>query len=105
LPDVRSDEDCRRLIGAFKRPILRGCFTLTYAYGLRINEAATLPVTAIDAKQMTFRVFGKRNKERALPLNESILEVLREIWKSHRSPRWVFPPSQGSPPDPESVGA
>jgi hypothetical protein len=26
--DVRSDEDCRRLIAALKKPVLRGCFTL-----------------------------------------------------------------------------
>ncbi len=28
LPDVRSDEDCRRLIGTLEKPIYRGCFTL-----------------------------------------------------------------------------
>jgi integrase len=39
LPAVRSDEDCRRLIAALERPILRGCFALMYAYGLRIAEA------------------------------------------------------------------
>ena len=81
LPDVRSDEDCRRLIAAIQKPIYRGCFTLIYAYGLRITEAVTLPVTAVDSKQMVLRVIGKRNKERALPLTESILEMLRECAK------------------------
>ena len=91
MPDVRSDEDCRRLIAALEKPIYRGCFTLIYAYGLRITEAVTLPVTAIDSKQMTLRVIGKRNKERILPLTEPILQMLREVWKIHRSNRWVFP--------------
>lgn len=91
MPDVRSDADCRRLIATLRSPIYRGCFTLTYAYGLRINEAARLPVTAVDSKQMTLRVIGKRNKERILPLTESILEMLREVWKIHRSPQWLFP--------------
>ena len=50
-----------------------------------------LPVTAVDSKQMILRVIGKRNKERALPLTESILEVLRAVWKTHRSQRWLFP--------------
>ena len=71
MPDVRSDEDCRRLIAKLQKPVYRGCFALIYAYGLRINEAVTLPITAIDSKQMVLRVIGKRNKEQALPLTVS----------------------------------
>jgi integrase/recombinase XerD len=91
LPDVRSDEDCRRLIATLERPLLRGCFTLIYAYGLRITEAVILPITAVDSQQMRLRVIGKGNKERILPLTEAILQMLREVWKTHRSPRWLFP--------------
>jgi site-specific recombinase XerD len=91
LPDVRSDKDCRRLIATLENPIYRGCFTLIYAYGLRIGEAVTLPVTAVDSREMVLRVIGKGNKERALPLTESILEMLRQVWKTHRSPLWLFP--------------
>jgi site-specific recombinase XerD len=72
-------------------PIYRGCFTLIYAYGLRISEAVTLPITAVDSKQMVLRVIGKGNKERILPLTEPILQMLRDVWKIHRSPRWLFP--------------
>jgi len=39
---------------------------------------------------MVLRVIGKRNKERILPLTESILQMLREVWKTHRSQRWLF---------------
>ena len=58
---------------------------------MRISEAVTLPVTAVDSKQMVLRVIGKRNKERALPLTESILEMLRAVWKTHRGRRGLFP--------------
>jgi site-specific recombinase XerD len=91
LPDVRSDADCRRLIATLEKPIYRGCFTLIYAYGLRIYEAVTLPVSAVDSKQMLLRVVGKGNKERILPLTEPILQMLREVWKTHRSRKWLFP--------------
>ena len=40
---------------------------------------------------MVLRVIGKRNKERILPLTESILEMLRNLWHIHRSRRWLFP--------------
>jgi integrase/recombinase XerD len=90
LPDVRSDEDCRRLIATLEKPLYRGCFALIYAYGLRITEAVTLPVSAVDSKQMVLRVIGKRNKQRVLPLTDAILQMLREVWTLHRSPKWLF---------------
>jgi site-specific recombinase XerD len=83
--------DCRRLIAAIKKPIYRGCFALAYACGLRIGEAVALPVSAVDSKRMLLRVIGKRNKERALPLTEPTRTMLREVWKIHRSKKWLFP--------------
>lgn len=62
-----------------------------YACGLRISEAATLEVTAIDSTRMVLRIIGKGNKERLVPLPNPILSNLRELWKTHRHPRWVFP--------------
>lgn len=95
---MRSDADCRRLIGTLKKPIYRGLFTLIYAYGLRINEATGLPVKAVGSDSMTLRIIGKGNKERILPLTEPILQMLREVWKTHRNPQWLFPSAQGVTP-------
>jgi integrase/recombinase XerD len=58
---------------------------------LRAGETVKLPITAVDSKQMALRLIGKGNKERVLPLTESILEMLREVWKTHRSKKWLFP--------------
>ena len=88
---MRTDDDCRHLIATLRKPVYRGCFTLVYAYGLRIGEARQLPVSAVDSKQLLLRVIGKGNKERALPLTESMLEMLRNVWRTHRSERWLFP--------------
>jgi hypothetical protein len=68
LPDVHSNADCRRLIASFQVPLYHACFTLIYAYGLRINEAVTLAITAVDSRQMVLHVIGKRNQEQILPL-------------------------------------
>jgi len=40
---------------------------------------------------MLLRVVGKRNKERIVPLSEPTLEMLRQVWKLHRSQKWLFP--------------
>jgi integrase/recombinase XerD len=62
-----------------------------YACGLRISEAATLEVTAIDGKNGLIRVVGKGNKERCVPLPAPVLAELRELWKTHRDKRWLCP--------------
>jgi integrase/recombinase XerD len=69
-----------------------------YACGLRITEAATLEVTAIDGINGFIRVIGKGNKERQVPLPQPVLAELRSLWKTHRDKRWLFPsPRQEGP--------
>ncbi|NQU23474.1 MAG: tyrosine-type recombinase/integrase [Candidatus Nealsonbacteria bacterium] len=58
---------------------------------LGLSEAAKLPITAVDSKQMLLRIIGKRNKERVVPLSEPTLDMLRQVWKLHRSQKWLFP--------------
>ena len=71
---------------------------LMYACGLRITEAATLEVTAIDGINGFIRVIGKGDKERQVPLPQPVLAELRSLWKTHRDKRWLFPsPRQEGP--------
>lgn len=69
-----------------------------YACGLRISEAVALPITSIDSSQMLLRIVGKGNKERAVPLPGSLLKPMREFWKTHRHPTWLFPSQTGLHP-------
>jgi len=62
-----------------------------YACGLRISEAASLEVGAIDGVNGLIRVIGKGNKERCVPLPQPVLAELRGLWKSHRNTRWLCP--------------
>ena len=62
-----------------------------YACGLRIGEAVTLQVTAIDKTNMVLRVFGKGNTERHVTLPQPLLVHLRKIWLTHRHAQWLFP--------------
>ena len=38
------------------------CFTLIYAYGLRISEAVTVPISAVDSKQMVLRSSARETR-------------------------------------------
>jgi integrase/recombinase XerD len=62
-----------------------------YACGLRVTEAATLPVSAIDSANRLIKVMGKGKKERLVPLPQPMIESLRALWRTHRNPRWLFP--------------
>jgi integrase len=46
----------------------------------------------IDSDRMRIHVHrGKGAKDRYVPLPEATLTVLREYWKLHRNPAWLFP--------------
>ena len=62
-----------------------------YACGLRISEAATLEIGAINRAGQVLRIIGKGNKERIVPLPRPVLDDLSRLWLTHRNPRWLFP--------------
>jgi site-specific recombinase XerD len=45
-----------------------------YACGLRISEAATLEIGAIDRANMQLRIIGKGDRERLVPLPQPVLD-------------------------------
>jgi integrase/recombinase XerD len=98
LPVAISWEDGHRLIAALRKPSYRLCCSLMLALGLRIGDVLALTVQSIQATQMIVRVVGKGNKERILPLPQTLLEALRTFWTTHRHPRLLFPNRTGTAP-------
>src|ERR1700735_5903086 len=68
LPEVLSDEQVRALLGGVRNPIHKACLALMYACGLRISEAATLEIGAIDRANLQLRIIGKGDRERLPPV-------------------------------------
>ena len=93
-----SDAEARAILGCIRSPISKAGLLLTYACGLRISEAASVEVTAIDGVNGLIRVIGKGNKERHVPLPEPVLSELRRLWTTHRNPRWLCPNRKGDGP-------
>jgi integrase/recombinase XerD len=69
-----------------------------YACGLRITEATTLEISAIDRANQVLRIVGKGNKERLVPLPQPILDELGHLWRTHRNHRRLFPNRHGDAP-------
>jgi integrase/recombinase XerD len=91
LPVVLSREEVWRILPAVRLPVYRACLTTIYACGLRLMEGARLQVPDVDGGRKLLHIHGKRRKDRYVPLPDAALELLREHWRSHRNPLWLFP--------------
>src|SRR5262249_41020347 len=49
-------------------------------------------------RQRLARVIGKGDKERRVPLPESMLAELRRLWPTHRNKQWLCPDRNGTGP-------
>lgn len=92
LPVVLSTDEVGQILANVRLLRHRVCLTTIYSCGLRLQEATHLKVRDIDGDRLQIHVRGgKGNKDRLVPLPESTLRLLREQWKSHRNPEWIFP--------------
>ena len=86
------------LPGGVRNPVHRTCLAVMYACGLRVGEATTLEVTAVDRARRVLRIVGKGDKERLVPLPQPVLDDLGRVWLTHRNRRWLFPNRRGDAP-------
>jgi site-specific recombinase XerD len=85
LPEVLSGTEVDTLLQAVEPLKYRVVIVITYAAGLRIEEACALRTTDIDSKRMVIHVhLGKGGKERCVMLSERLLVALREYWRLER---------------------
>jgi integrase len=92
LPVVLARADVARVLGAVREPRFRACLRLIYQCGLRVGEAVRIEVSHIDGAALRLHVrFAKGGKDRYVPLSPALLAELRDWWKLHRNPRFLFP--------------
>jgi integrase/recombinase XerD len=104
LPKALSPGEVQHFLGCVKAAKHRVILTVCYAAGLRISEAVSLKVTAIDSQRMVIRVEqGKGQKDRYVMLSPRLLAILRRYWQAARPKVWLFP--GGIPGEPISRGA
>jgi integrase/recombinase XerD len=92
LPVVLSLDEVRAILATIPNLPNRAFYTLMYACGLRLGEAINLQVRDVDGQRQFVHVrHGKGAKDRLVPVADSVLELLRTYYKTHRNPIWVFP--------------
>lgn len=112
LPEILSREEVARLFDMTPNIKHRTLLMTTYAAGLRVSEVVALKPADIDSQRMTLRVEqGKGARDRYTLLSPSLLEQLREYWRTcrpHPGPTvlckkpglhgWLFPVKSGERP-------
>jgi integrase/recombinase XerD len=92
LPTVLSLDEIRTILKAVNTPQNKAYLTTVYSCGLRLHEALNLQVHDKASHRMRIHVHrGKGAKDRYVPLPQSTLHILRNYWKCHRNPVWIFP--------------
>jgi integrase len=92
LPTILSLDEVARLINASGNLFRRALLMTVYGTGMRRSEVVRLKVSDIDSKRMIIRVVqGKGGKDRDLPLNPELLEILRAYWRWRKPKEYLFP--------------
>lgn len=92
LPVVLNLDEVRRVLEAFTTPQNHAFYSVVYGCGLRLNEAIHLQTGDIDGERRSIHIRrGKGAKDRVVPLPEATLGILRDWWRTHRNPIWIFP--------------
>jgi site-specific recombinase XerD len=92
LPTVLSHDEIRLIFSKVRFLRYRTCLQTIYSCGLRLQEGTHLQIRDIDSARMLIHIHhGKGGKDRYVPLPASTLNLLREFWKTHHNPIWIFP--------------
>jgi integrase/recombinase XerD len=91
LPVILSAKEVRNVLSHVSALDHRVCLTTIYSCGLRLGEGLAIQVKDIDPERMLLHVHGKGNRDRYVPLPLRTLELLRQLWKTHRHPTLLFP--------------
>jgi integrase/recombinase XerD len=92
LPTILTPDEMARLIDSAKNLFHYAMLLTMYCCGLRRSELCRLKVSNIDSQRMVLRIErGKGGVDRELPLNEKLLETLREYWRWMRPKTYLFP--------------
>jgi len=92
LPVVLSPQEVRAILCKVQPQRFSACIKLLYACGLRLGEACRLAPTDIDTPRGVVTIRNAKGAtDRQVPIPPATVMLLREFWKTHRNPRWLFP--------------
>lgn len=99
LPHYLTREEVSRIFATVKNTKHKCILSLIYACGLRVGELIRIQLTDIDPAQRLLLVRqSKGNKDRVIPLPESLLNILNEYANAYRPQVYLFEGEQPRTP-------
>ena len=96
LPKVLALEEVAAIINALENIKHKCMISLIYSAGLRRSELLNMKINNIDSKRMElFITHAKGRKDRVVPLSETVLQLLREYYKTHKPKDYLFEGQSG----------
>jgi integrase/recombinase XerD len=96
LPKMLSKPQVVKLFSVLKNPKHSIMLKLCYGMGLRVSEIVNLKIEDIDSASKRVLIAGaKGKKDRYVQLPESILEELRDYYKTYKPKSWLFEGAYG----------
>ena len=92
IPDIVTIEQANQLFTTTDKLSYKVFFFTIYSMGLRLGEGIKLTVGDIDSVNMRVHIRdAKGNKDRLVPLPDSTLRIMRNFWRIHKHPLFIFP--------------
>lgn len=92
LPDILAVSEVEQLIAVTYKLRYKVFILATYSMGLRLGETLSLQVGDIDAERNQVHIRREKgHKDRFVPLPDLTCYALRDLWRKHRNPVWLFP--------------
>ena len=91
LPNVLSKEEVKKILDAHANIKHKAMLCLMYSCGLRRSELLNLKPKDIDSnRNLVIIRQAKGRKDRIAPLSLSILDLLRDYYKTHKPANYLF---------------
>ena len=92
LPVVLSVEEVAQILALVRLLRYRAILTLIHSCGLRLGAAVRLEVRDIDRERKLLHLRHPRGrKDRFVPVPDRALDLMRDFYRTHRNPTWIFP--------------
>jgi site-specific recombinase XerD len=92
LPVVLSPAEVKGIFNQITNKKHKTILMIIYSAGLRLSEALSLKLKAIDSNRMQIRVEqGKGRKDRYTLLSGVMLSKLRDYYREYKPVEWLFP--------------
>lgn len=105
LPIVLSQDEIQRMFDVCENLKHKTILAVLYSAGLRVSELINLQWRHLDRSRGVINIIGaKGNKDRQVPLPESLIIVLEKYWLAYKTKNYIFSGQFGEQYSDRSVG-